>query len=49
LEAAIACGEIEASNLSHRMQDPEQRRLYRKLVFEVEMARGTLRQVSVRR
>jgi hypothetical protein len=38
-------GEIEISNLSRKMEhDPQLEGLYRQLLFEVEMGKGTLRQ-----
>lgn len=45
LQASITHGEIEVSNLGRRMgNDLALKDLYRQLVFEVEMGKGTLRQ-----
>jgi hypothetical protein len=50
LERAIARGDIEAANLGRTMGDSyEQRQLYQQLIFQVEMAKGTLAQAQGRR
>jgi hypothetical protein len=45
LQASITHAEIEISNLSRKVEhDPQLKDLYRQLVFETEMGRGTLKQ-----
>lgn len=50
LERAINYSEIALSNLVHRMGDDfDQRQLYKQLLVQVEIAKGTLHQASARR
>ena len=49
LELAITRAEIESANLSRNINDWEQRKLYKTLLCETELARGTLREEVQRR